>query len=74
MKLGDVQTGYVRVLADWIAEIETRLTDLYGRNWTLRIERESPGVWRCHWDTLTENGEVIRGGSESFTISEGVLQ
>lgn len=69
MKLGEIQTGYVRVLADWIAEIETRLTDLYGRNWKLRIERARPGVWLCRWDTLTDGGEVIGGGSESFTIS-----
>lgn len=69
MKVHDIQTGYVRVLADWLAEIETRITDLYGPYWKLRLERESRGVWRCHWDILNEDGSILGGGSESFTVS-----
>lgn len=69
MKLSDIQTDYVRVLVDWLSELETRLTDLYGDMWRLRMERESRGVWRCHWDILTASGDVLGGGSESFTVN-----
>ena len=63
------KTGYVTAALDAVRQLEATLTARYGDNWRLRMERESPGVWRCHWDILTESGEVLGGGSESFTIN-----
>lgn len=62
-------TPYIMPVTKAIEQIEYELTKRYDRNWRLRIERESPGVWRCHWDVLTESGEVLGGGSESFSIT-----
>lgn len=60
---------YARITADAVKALEAALKPIYGNNWRLRIERESPGVWRCKWDTLTDAGEVLGGGSESFSVT-----
>lgn len=65
----EIKTDYVRAALNAVRQLETELTKRYDNNWRLRIERESPGVWRCHWDVLTPNGDVLGGGSESFSIT-----
>ena len=67
--MSTVRTGYIDPIVDAVQRLERRLTNLYDHNYRLRIERESPGVWRCHWDYLTSEGEVLGGGSESFTVN-----
>jgi hypothetical protein len=63
------RTGYIDPIVEAVQRLERRLTSLYDINWRLRIERESRGVWRCHWDYLTPDGEMLGGGSESFTVN-----
>lgn len=69
MPIVPIMTGYIRPTLDAVKALEAALVPTYGQNWRLRIERESPGVWRCRWDTLTDGGEVLGGGSESFSVS-----
>jgi hypothetical protein len=61
--------SYATTIAGALSDLEQRLYARYLNNWKLRIERESPGVWRCHWDILTDSGEIVGGGSESFTVN-----
>lgn len=67
--VGIPTTPYIQPVATAVDQLEYELTKRYGDRWRLRMERESPKVWRCHWDVLTESGEVLGGGSESFTIN-----
>lgn len=61
--------SYAVTIASALTDLEHRLYERYLNNWKLRIERESPGVWRCHWDITNDAGEIIGGGSESFTVN-----
>jgi hypothetical protein len=67
--IGIPATPYIRPVVTAVEQLEYELTKRYDRNWRLRIERESPGVWRCRWDILTPDGEVLGGSSESFTVN-----
>lgn len=66
---GSMPLDYATALVVVLKRLENMLQARYLDRWRLRMERESPGVWRCHWDILTESGEVLGGGSESFTIN-----
>ncbi len=66
---GPPVTRYIQPILEAVQQLEAELAVSYGRDWRLRVERESPGVWRCHWDYLTPDGEVLGGGSESFTVN-----
>jgi methionine-rich copper-binding protein CopC len=65
----DELRDYARIVAAALRTLEAELRNRYGENWRLRIERESPGVWRCRWDVLSDDGQVIGGGGESFTYT-----
>ena len=67
--IGIPTTPYIMPVVAAVNQLEYELTKRYDHNWRLRIERESPGVWRCHWDILTPSGEVLGGGSESLAIN-----
>lgn len=59
---------HVLVTLHAVKQIERELTARYGKNWQLRLERESSGEWHCHWDIRTESGEVLDSGDKSFTV------
>ena len=67
----DPRLNYVLVALNAARLLEEKIPQRYGDNWRLRMERESPGVWCCHWDVLTSDGDVLGGGSESFTVDVG---
>lgn len=67
--VGVAKTPYIQPSIAAVEQLERDLTARYGDNWRLRMERESPGIWHCRWDVLTESGDVLGGGSESFTIN-----
>lgn len=67
--IGIPKTPYLEPVVKAVQDLEYELTRLYNRNWRLRMEHESPGVWRCRWDILTSDGAVLGGGSEVFTIN-----
>jgi methionine-rich copper-binding protein CopC len=64
-----LKASYVDATLTAVQQLETELQGTYGDMWRLRIERESPGVWRCRWDVLGADGAVVGGGSESYTIT-----